>query len=137
MPSSILITLIGILGLGCLIIDIKCCHNRTYSHWPNPNSFWGYNLMKRLKSLIWKRIFFMEKIIFQMMSANMKLLPFFFTAKLKIATALSDLVIYTKIEKFRSFHHSRLYQQFNESNSIGESQARKLSKLRGKFLRFT
>lgn len=72
-----------------------------------------------------------------MMSANMKLLPFFFTAKLKIATALSDLVIYTKIEKFRSFHHSRLYQQFNESNSIGESQARKLSKLRGKFLRFT
>uniref|UniRef100_A0A8C0CTS4 Phosphoinositide phospholipase C n=1 Tax=Balaenoptera musculus TaxID=9771 RepID=A0A8C0CTS4_BALMU len=52
------------------------------------------------------------------------------TAKLKIATALSDLVIYTKAEKFRSFHHSRLYQQFNESNSIGESQARKLSKLR-------
>ncbi|XP_059969137.1 1-phosphatidylinositol 4,5-bisphosphate phosphodiesterase zeta-1 [Mesoplodon densirostris] len=53
-----------------------------------------------------------------------------FKKKLKIATALSDLVIYTKIEKFRSFHHSRLYQQFNESNSIGESQARKLSKLR-------
>nr|XP_031526495.1 1-phosphatidylinositol 4,5-bisphosphate phosphodiesterase zeta-1 isoform X2 [Vicugna pacos] len=50
--------------------------------------------------------------------------------KVKIAMALSDLVIYTKAEKFRSFDHSRLYQQFNESNSIGETQARKLSKLR-------
>ncbi|KAM5263490.1 1-phosphatidylinositol 4,5-bisphosphate phosphodiesterase zeta-1 [Ctenodactylus gundi] len=52
------------------------------------------------------------------------------TRKLKIALALSDLVIYTKAEKFRSFQHSRLYQQFNENNSIGESQARKLSKLK-------
>ncbi|XP_062932326.1 1-phosphatidylinositol 4,5-bisphosphate phosphodiesterase zeta-1 [Cynocephalus volans] len=52
------------------------------------------------------------------------------TRKLKIALALSDLVIYTKSEKFRSFQHSRLYQQFNENNSIGETQARKLSKLR-------
>ncbi|CAO2607063.1 1-phosphatidylinositol 4,5-bisphosphate phosphodiesterase zeta-1, partial [Lemmus lemmus] len=52
------------------------------------------------------------------------------TRKLKIALALSDLVIYTKAEKFRSLQYSRLYQQFNESNSIGESQARKLSKLR-------
>ncbi|NP_001268572.1 1-phosphatidylinositol 4,5-bisphosphate phosphodiesterase zeta-1 [Mesocricetus auratus] len=50
--------------------------------------------------------------------------------KLKIALALSDLVIYTKAEKFRSFQYSRLYQQFNENNSIGESRARKLSKLR-------
>nr|XP_044995494.1 1-phosphatidylinositol 4,5-bisphosphate phosphodiesterase zeta-1 [Jaculus jaculus] len=50
--------------------------------------------------------------------------------KLKIAMALSDLVIYTKAEKFRNFQHSRLYQQFNENNSIGESQARKLSKMR-------
>ncbi|XP_074175472.1 1-phosphatidylinositol 4,5-bisphosphate phosphodiesterase zeta-1 [Rhinolophus sinicus] len=49
--------------------------------------------------------------------------------KVKLALALSDLVIYTKAEKFRSFHYSRLYQQFNESNSIGELQARKLSKL--------
>uniref|UniRef100_A0A2K6L0J7 Phosphoinositide phospholipase C n=1 Tax=Rhinopithecus bieti TaxID=61621 RepID=A0A2K6L0J7_RHIBE len=48
----------------------------------------------------------------------------------KIALALSDLVIYTKAEKFKSFQHSRLYQQFNENNSIGETQARKLSKLR-------
>ena len=48
--------------------------------------------------------------------------------------ALSDLVIYTKVEKFKSFHQSHLYQQFNESNSIGESQARKLTKLAGKFL---
>uniref|UniRef100_A0A8C3X1W1 Phosphoinositide phospholipase C n=1 Tax=Catagonus wagneri TaxID=51154 RepID=A0A8C3X1W1_9CETA len=52
------------------------------------------------------------------------------SAKVKIAMALSDLVIYTKAEKFRSFHYSRLYQQFNETNSIGETQARKLSKLR-------
>uniref|UniRef100_A0A8C5L8A6 Phosphoinositide phospholipase C n=1 Tax=Jaculus jaculus TaxID=51337 RepID=A0A8C5L8A6_JACJA len=52
------------------------------------------------------------------------------TRKLKIAMALSDLVIYTKAEKFRNFQHSRLYQQFNENNSIGESQARKLSKMR-------
>ncbi|PNI98273.1 PLCZ1 isoform 6, partial [Pan troglodytes] len=51
------------------------------------------------------------------------------TRKLKIALALSDLVIYTKAEKFKSFQHSRLYQQFNENNSIGETQARKLSKL--------
>ncbi|XP_032109664.1 1-phosphatidylinositol 4,5-bisphosphate phosphodiesterase zeta-1 [Sapajus apella] len=50
--------------------------------------------------------------------------------KLKISLALSDLVIYTKAEKFRNFQHSRLYQQFNENNSIGETQARKLSKLR-------
>ncbi|XP_057557632.1 1-phosphatidylinositol 4,5-bisphosphate phosphodiesterase zeta-1 [Hippopotamus amphibius kiboko] len=57
-------------------------------------------------------------------------IPLFKRKKLKIAMALSDLVIYTKVEKFRSFQHSRLYQQFNESNSIGESQARKLSKLR-------
>nr|XP_019815681.1 PREDICTED: 1-phosphatidylinositol 4,5-bisphosphate phosphodiesterase zeta-1 [Bos indicus] len=48
---------------------------------------------------------------------------------IKISMALSDLVIYTKVEKFKSFHHSHLYQQFNESNSIGESQARKLTKL--------
>ncbi|KAL1775653.1 1-phosphatidylinositol 4,5-bisphosphate phosphodiesterase zeta-1 isoform X2 [Sigmodon hispidus] len=50
--------------------------------------------------------------------------------KLKLSMALSDLVIYTKAEKFRSLQHSRLYQQFNENNSIGESRARKLLKLR-------
>uniref|UniRef100_A0A8C6QEH6 Phosphoinositide phospholipase C n=1 Tax=Nannospalax galili TaxID=1026970 RepID=A0A8C6QEH6_NANGA len=50
--------------------------------------------------------------------------------KKKIALALSDLVIYTKAERFRSFQYSRLYQEFNETNSIGESRARKLSKLR-------
>ncbi|XP_036036164.1 1-phosphatidylinositol 4,5-bisphosphate phosphodiesterase zeta-1 [Onychomys torridus] len=50
--------------------------------------------------------------------------------KLRIALALSDLVIYTKAEKFRSLQYSRLYQQFNENSSIGESRARKLSKLR-------
>lgn len=61
---------------------------------------------------------------------------YFYTMKVKVALALSDLVIYTKSEKFRSFRYSRLYQQFNESNSIGESQARKLSKLAGKFLWF-
>uniref|UniRef100_A0A452T6I5 Phosphoinositide phospholipase C n=2 Tax=Ursus TaxID=9639 RepID=A0A452T6I5_URSMA len=55
---------------------------------------------------------------------------YFYITKVKVAMALSDLVIYTKAEKFRSFRHSRLYQQFNESNSIGESEARKLSKLK-------
>uniref|UniRef100_H0WL52 Phosphoinositide phospholipase C n=1 Tax=Otolemur garnettii TaxID=30611 RepID=H0WL52_OTOGA len=52
------------------------------------------------------------------------------TRKVKIALALSDLVIYTKAEKFKSFEHSRQYQQFNENNSIGETRARKLSKLK-------
>ncbi|XP_053412125.1 1-phosphatidylinositol 4,5-bisphosphate phosphodiesterase zeta-1 [Nycticebus coucang] len=52
------------------------------------------------------------------------------TRKVKIALALSDLVIYTKAEKFKSFQHSRQYQQFNENNSIGETRARKLSKLK-------
>nr|XP_025139112.1 1-phosphatidylinositol 4,5-bisphosphate phosphodiesterase zeta-1 isoform X1 [Bubalus bubalis] len=56
-------------------------------------------------------------------------IPLFRKKKIKISMALSDLVIYTKVEKFKSFHHSNLYQQFNESNSIGESQARKLTKL--------
>ncbi|XP_027999686.2 1-phosphatidylinositol 4,5-bisphosphate phosphodiesterase zeta-1 [Eptesicus fuscus] len=50
--------------------------------------------------------------------------------KVKVAVALSDLVIYTKAEKFRNFSYSREYQQFYESNSIEESTARKLSKLR-------
>ncbi|XP_058511787.1 1-phosphatidylinositol 4,5-bisphosphate phosphodiesterase zeta-1 isoform X2 [Ochotona princeps] len=52
------------------------------------------------------------------------------TRKIKVALALSDLVIYTKSEKFRNFQHSKLYQQFNENNSIGETRARKLSKLK-------
>ncbi|KAM9672613.1 1-phosphatidylinositol 4,5-bisphosphate phosphodiesterase zeta-1 [Trichechus inunguis] len=59
-------------------------------------------------------------------------LTLFKKKKMKMALALSDLVIYTKAEKFRSFEHSRIHQQFNENNSIGESQARKLSKLRAK-----
>ncbi|XP_055990572.1 1-phosphatidylinositol 4,5-bisphosphate phosphodiesterase zeta-1 [Sorex fumeus] len=47
----------------------------------------------------------------------------------KVSLALSDLVIYTKAEKFRSFQYSRQFQQFNEANSIEETEARKLSKL--------
>lgn len=66
----------------------------------------------------------------------MKLLLYFYTLKVKVALALSDLVIYTKAEKFRSFNYSRENQQFYESNSIEESTARKLSKLKGKFLWF-
>ncbi|XP_032763207.1 1-phosphatidylinositol 4,5-bisphosphate phosphodiesterase zeta-1 [Rattus rattus] len=50
--------------------------------------------------------------------------------KLRVALSLSDLVIYTKAEKFRNFQYSRIYQQFNETTSMGESRARKLSKLR-------
>ncbi|XP_073078928.1 1-phosphatidylinositol 4,5-bisphosphate phosphodiesterase zeta-1 isoform X1 [Manis javanica] len=57
-------------------------------------------------------------------------LPLFKKRRVKVAMALSDLVIYTKAEKFRSFHHSRMHQQFNETNSIGETKARKLSKLK-------
>ncbi|ELK11978.1 1-phosphatidylinositol-4,5-bisphosphate phosphodiesterase zeta-1 [Pteropus alecto] len=60
---------------------------------------------------------------------NLVRLPLFRKKRVKVALALSDLVIYTKAEKFRSFYHSKLYQQFNETNSIGESEARKLSKL--------
>uniref|UniRef100_A0A7N4P4H5 Phosphoinositide phospholipase C n=1 Tax=Sarcophilus harrisii TaxID=9305 RepID=A0A7N4P4H5_SARHA len=48
--------------------------------------------------------------------------------RIKIALELSDLVIYTKAEKFKGFHHAQLYQKFNENNSIGELLARKLSK---------
>ncbi|XP_032711315.1 1-phosphatidylinositol 4,5-bisphosphate phosphodiesterase zeta-1 isoform X3 [Lontra canadensis] len=61
---------------------------------------------------------------------NVAGLPLFRRRRVKVAMALSDLVIYTKAEKFRSFQYSRLYQQFNESNSIGESEARKLLKLK-------
>ncbi|NWY42840.1 PLCZ1 phosphodiesterase, partial [Sylvia atricapilla] len=46
--------------------------------------------------------------------------------KTKIALALSDLVIYTKSQKFVSFDHSLQHQQCFENNSIGESYARKL-----------
>ncbi|NXS21568.1 PLCZ1 phosphodiesterase, partial [Mystacornis crossleyi] len=46
----------------------------------------------------------------------------------KIALALSDLVVYTKSQKFVSFEHSLMNQQCYENNSIGESQARKLLK---------
>ncbi|XP_058708814.1 1-phosphatidylinositol 4,5-bisphosphate phosphodiesterase zeta-1-like [Poecile atricapillus] len=44
----------------------------------------------------------------------------------KIALALSDLVVYTKSQKFVSFEHSLQHQQCYENNSIGESAARKL-----------
>ncbi|NXY22257.1 PLCZ1 phosphodiesterase, partial [Atrichornis clamosus] len=48
--------------------------------------------------------------------------------KAKIAIALSDLVIYTKSQKFVSFEHSLHNQKCFENNSIGESLARKLVK---------
>ncbi|PNI98278.1 PLCZ1 isoform 12 [Pan troglodytes] len=73
---------------------------------------------------------FGESLLSDMLDDFPDTLPSPETRKLKIALALSDLVIYTKAEKFKSFQHSRLYQQFNENNSIGETQARKLSKLR-------
>ncbi|CAM4468375.1 unnamed protein product [Caretta caretta] len=41
---------------------------------------------------------------------------------------LSELVIYTKAEKFKSFEHSRANQKFYEMNSLGEVRARKLAK---------
>ncbi|XP_063164394.1 1-phosphatidylinositol 4,5-bisphosphate phosphodiesterase zeta-1-like [Candoia aspera] len=49
--------------------------------------------------------------------------------KVKIALALSELVIYTKSRKFVSFEDSRENQLFYENNSIGEAKARKLAKL--------
>ncbi|XP_009670229.1 1-phosphatidylinositol 4,5-bisphosphate phosphodiesterase zeta-1 [Struthio camelus] len=48
--------------------------------------------------------------------------------KIKIAIELSDLVIYTKSQKFVSFEHSRDNQKCYENNSIGETRARKLVK---------
>nr|XP_002196555.4 1-phosphatidylinositol 4,5-bisphosphate phosphodiesterase zeta-1 isoform X1 [Taeniopygia guttata] len=50
----------------------------------------------------------------------------------KIAIVLSDLVVYTKSQKFVSFEHSQQHQQCYENNSIGESQARKLAKISAK-----
>ncbi|NXL78669.1 PLCZ1 phosphodiesterase, partial [Leptocoma aspasia] len=50
----------------------------------------------------------------------------------KISLALSDLVVYTKSQKFVSFEHSQQHQQCFENNSIGESQARKLARLQAK-----
>ncbi|XP_025025020.1 1-phosphatidylinositol 4,5-bisphosphate phosphodiesterase zeta-1-like [Python bivittatus] len=49
--------------------------------------------------------------------------------KIKIALALSELVIYTKSRKFISFEDSRENQLFYENNSVGEAKARKLAKL--------
>ncbi|NXJ02765.1 PLCZ1 phosphodiesterase, partial [Psophia crepitans] len=48
--------------------------------------------------------------------------------KIKIAIALSNLVIYTKSEKFVSFEHSLANQKCYENNSIGEVRARKFVK---------
>ncbi|XP_056338460.1 1-phosphatidylinositol 4,5-bisphosphate phosphodiesterase zeta-1-like [Oenanthe melanoleuca] len=48
--------------------------------------------------------------------------------KVKIALALSDLVIYTKLQTFVSFDHSLQHQQCYENNSIGEAVARKLAR---------
>ncbi|NWY73577.1 PLCZ1 phosphodiesterase, partial [Erithacus rubecula] len=48
--------------------------------------------------------------------------------RVQIALALSDLVIYTKSQKFVSFDHSLMHQQCHENNSIGEVAARKLAR---------
>ncbi|NXC47063.1 PLCZ1 phosphodiesterase, partial [Penelope pileata] len=48
--------------------------------------------------------------------------------KIKIAVQLSDLVIYTKSQKFVSFEHSRDNQKYYENNSIGEVKAQKFLK---------
>uniref|UniRef100_A0A8D2M9C7 Phosphoinositide phospholipase C n=1 Tax=Zonotrichia albicollis TaxID=44394 RepID=A0A8D2M9C7_ZONAL len=49
--------------------------------------------------------------------------------KTKIALALSDLVVYTKSQKFVGFEHSIQFQKCWENNSIGESRARKLARV--------
>ncbi|NXJ85156.1 PLCZ1 phosphodiesterase, partial [Trogon melanurus] len=56
--------------------------------------------------------------------------------KIKIAIALSDLVIYTKSQKFVSFDHSLSNQQCYENNSIGETRARKFVKHSGNLFSF-
>lgn len=56
--------------------------------------------------------------------------------KIKLALALSELVIYTKSRKFINFEDSRELQFFYENNSFGEAKARKLGKLLGNFLKF-
>uniref|UniRef100_A0A669Q4T0 Phosphoinositide phospholipase C n=1 Tax=Phasianus colchicus TaxID=9054 RepID=A0A669Q4T0_PHACC len=48
--------------------------------------------------------------------------------KIQIAIELSDLVIYTKSEKFVSFEHSMAHQKCYENNSIGEVKAQKFVK---------
>ncbi|NXE06654.1 PLCZ1 phosphodiesterase, partial [Lophotis ruficrista] len=48
--------------------------------------------------------------------------------KPKIAVALSNLVIYTKSQKFVSFEHSLANQKCYENNSIGEVSARRFVK---------
>ncbi|XP_009941298.2 1-phosphatidylinositol 4,5-bisphosphate phosphodiesterase zeta-1 [Opisthocomus hoazin] len=48
--------------------------------------------------------------------------------KIKIAIPLSDLVIYTKSQKFVSFEHSLINQKCYENNSIGETRARRFVK---------
>ncbi|NWV27386.1 PLCZ1 phosphodiesterase, partial [Origma solitaria] len=50
----------------------------------------------------------------------------------RIALALSDLVVYTKAQKFVDFDHSMENQKCYENNSIGESRARKLAKYSAK-----
>ncbi|NXI18999.1 PLCZ1 phosphodiesterase, partial [Irena cyanogastra] len=52
--------------------------------------------------------------------------------KTKIALALSDLVVYTKSQKFVSFEHSLQHQQCFENNSIAENLARKLLRVSAK-----
>ncbi|KAM4733379.1 1-phosphatidylinositol 4,5-bisphosphate phosphodiesterase zeta-1-like [Anableps anableps] len=51
--------------------------------------------------------------------------------KVKVAQALSDLVIYTRSVKFISFSHSRDNQNCYENTSMAEKKARKLIKTSG------
>ncbi|KAM8973735.1 1-phosphatidylinositol 4,5-bisphosphate phosphodiesterase zeta-1 [Pelodytes ibericus] len=48
--------------------------------------------------------------------------------KLTLSLELSDLVIYTKSVKFKSFQHSRTNQKFYENNSLVEGTAEKFAK---------
>ncbi|XP_053317978.1 1-phosphatidylinositol 4,5-bisphosphate phosphodiesterase zeta-1 [Spea bombifrons] len=48
--------------------------------------------------------------------------------KVTLALELSDLVIYMKSVKFKSFAHSRCHQEFYENNSIAEDVAERLAR---------